>query len=315
MLEGIKQREQFKTKRSNSDSYRDMLLDLFNIDDLELIKLLRNLNFGGTMEYLKINKNYWDTRVESHVESEFYAMNEFLAGNSSLRFIELEHLPKDLSGKKILHLQCHFGQDSLSLARMGAEVTGLDLSSEAIKKAKELNDQLGLNATFVESDVYNAKNHIHEKFDMVFTSYGTIGWLPDLDKWADIVNHFLKLGGEFLIAEFHPAVWMFDDDFTHVKHSYFNIEPIKEVTEGTYTEKGKDLREEFIGWNHHLGEVFTALQGQGLQIKSFTEYDTAPWPCFRDLVEVDSENYRKGYQIKGMEGKLPMVYALQCTKP
>lgn len=259
------------------------------------------------MDYLKINKNYWNARVESHAESEFYAMEQFMAGGSSLKWIELEHLASDLTGKKILHLQCHFGQDSLSLARMGAEVTGVDLSDEAIQKAKSLNKELGLNAQFVNCDVYDAPNHIDEKFDMVFTTYGTIGWLPDLDKWAKVINHFLKPEGEFLIVEFHPVVWMFDDDFTKVDYSYFNLEAIRETTEGTYTDKGDNIREEFVGWNHHLGEVFGALQREKLRIKSFKEYDTSPWPCFNNQVKTE-----KGWQIKGMEGKIPMVYALQC---
>ncbi len=261
------------------------------------------------MDYLKINKNYWNARVESHAESEFYAMEQFMAGGSSLKWIELEHLPEDLTGMKILHLQCHFGQDSLSLARMGAEVTGVDLSNDAIEKARALNEELGLNAKFVNCDVYDSPKHIHEKFDMVFTTYGTIGWLPDLEKWAEVINHFLKPEGEFLIAEFHPTLWMFDDDFTKVTYSYFNVEPIKEIMEGTYTDKGRDIKEEFVGWNHGLGEVFSALQRQGLSIKSFQEYDTSPWPCFNNQVEV-----KNGWQIKGMEGKLPMVYALQCKK-
>ena len=261
------------------------------------------------MDYLKMNKNYWNSRVEAHAESEFYSMEQFMAGGSSLKWIELEHLPADLTGKKILHLQCHFGQDTLSLARMGAEVTGVDLSDEAIKKADSLAKELELKATFVNCDVYDSPNHIHEKFDMVFTTYGTIGWLPDLDKWAEVINHFLKPGGEFLIAEFHPAVWMFDDDFKEVKYSYFNVEPIQEITDGTYTDKGDSIKEEFTGWNHHLGEVFQALQGQQLSIKSFQEYDTSPWPCFNHLTKVEN-----GWQINGLEGKLPLVYALQCTK-
>jgi len=259
------------------------------------------------MDYLDTNKAYWNSRVNSHVASDFYNMSDFLKGKSSLKWIELGHLPKDLSGLKILHLQCHFGQDSLSLARKGAEVTGVDLSNEAIDKAKALNEELGLDAEFYCCDVYNSPRHINEKFDLVFTTYGTIGWLPDLDKWAEVIKHFLKPNGEFLIAEFHPVVWMFDDDFKKVKYSYFNLAPIKEVTEGTYTDKGNELREEFIGWNHHLGEVMDSLLRKGLTIKSFKEYDTSPWPCFNHQVKTEN-----GWQIKGMEGKIPMVYALHC---
>ncbi|MFK7756323.1 MAG: class I SAM-dependent methyltransferase [Flavobacteriales bacterium] len=262
------------------------------------------------MNYLDTNKHYWDARVEDHSKSDFYAMDKFMAGATSLNPIELGHLPDDLSGKRILHLQCHFGQDSLSLARMGAEVTGVDLSSEAIFKAQEVAEELNLNAKFVNCDVYSAVEHVSGQFDYVFTSYGTIGWLPDLDKWAEIISHFLAPGGQFLIVDFHPAVWMFDDDFTHIKYSYFNRQTINETTEGTYTDKGKDLKEAYTAWNHDLGEMFTALLKQGLTVKSFSEYDTSPYPCFNKVVQVEN-----GFQIDGMEGKLPMVYALQCEKP
>jgi len=265
--------------------------------------------YFSQMDYLQKNKDYWNGRVESHAESEFYGMEQFMAGGSSLKSIELSFLPEDLSGLKILHLQCHFGQDSLSLARMGAEVTGVDLSNDAISKARELNKELGLNAKFVNCDVYDSPNHIQEEFDIVFTSYGTIGWLPDLDKWAHVVNHFLKPGGQFLIVDFHPTLWMFDDDFTHAKYSYFNVGPIEEIQEGTYTDKGDQIKAEFIGWNHDTAELLTALLNQGLVINSFSEYDYSPWPCFENIIRTEN-----GWQIKGMEGKLPMVFALQCEK-
>ena len=132
-------------------------------------------------DYLEVNKKLWNEKTTIHVGSDFYEMEEFLAGKNTLKPIETPLLG-DVKGKSILHLQCHFGQDSLSLARMGAKVTGLDLSDASISKAQELNKKMGLDAKFVCSDVYSAKNHIKEKFDIVFTSYGTIGWLPDLEE-------------------------------------------------------------------------------------------------------------------------------------
>src|SRR5688572_730649 len=136
-------------------------------------------------DYLEKNRRLWNARTDVHVTSEFYELDKFLAGKSSLNEIEL-NLLGDLKGKSVLHLQCHFGQDSISLARLGAEVTGVDLSDKAIAKAKELAKQTGANAEFICTDIYELPQHLDKKFDVVFTSYGTIGWLPDLDKWAKI---------------------------------------------------------------------------------------------------------------------------------
>ena len=161
-------------------------------------------------EYFKANQELWNQRTRIHKDSDFYNLSSFKKGENALTSIELAELG-DVIGKTILHLQCHFGMDSLSWSRMGAEVTGVDLSDEAIKEANKLNDELGLNATFICSNVYDLKEHLDKKFDIVFTSYGTIGWLPDLDKWAAIISHFLKEGGIFYIADFHLVVLMFDD--------------------------------------------------------------------------------------------------------
>ncbi len=132
-------------------------------------------------DYIKINKQTWNNKTEVHVASDFYDNDNFLKGKSTLNSIEL-NLLGDLKDKKILHLQCHFGQDSLSLSRMGAKVTGVDLSNKAIEKAEELNQLLNLNAKFICCNIYDLPNYLNEKFDIVFTSYGTIGWLPDLSK-------------------------------------------------------------------------------------------------------------------------------------
>ena len=153
-----------------------------------------------------------------------------MKGKSSLKFIEVEELG-DVKGKSMLHLQCHFGQDSLSWARMGAKVTGVDFSDQAISTANLLRDELKLDAKFICSNVYDLQSKLDQKFDIVFTSYGTIGWLPDLSKWGKLISHYLKPGGTFHIVEFHTFVWMFDDDFTEFKYSYFNQGEIEEVVE------------------------------------------------------------------------------------
>nr|HMQ81182.1 class I SAM-dependent methyltransferase [Ignavibacteria bacterium] len=138
-------------------------------------------------KYIEVNRDLWNKKTPVHVTSEFYDVASFKKGKSSLNPAELEALG-DVSGKSLLHLQCHFGMDTLSWARLGAKVTGVDLADKAIDAARELNAELGLDAEFICSDVFDLKNVLDKKYDIVFTSYGTIGWLPDLDKWADIVS-------------------------------------------------------------------------------------------------------------------------------
>ncbi|HRZ31212.1 MAG TPA: class I SAM-dependent methyltransferase, partial [Flavobacterium sp.] len=216
-------------------------------------------------DYININKETWNKKTAVHIASDFYNNEAFLNGKSSLNRFEIDLLG-DVSQKKILHLQCHFGQDTLSLARLGAKVTGIDFSDQAIEKAKEYSKQLDLDATFICCDVYDTPNYLDEKFDIVFTSYGTIGWLPDMDKWAAVVSHFLKPEGKFVFVDFHPVVWMFDDDFKEVFYHYFKSEPIIEEETGTYADKKASLIQKTISWNHSISEVVNALIENGLTI-------------------------------------------------
>lgn len=260
-------------------------------------------------DYLDINKKSWNNKTDVHISSDFYDTEGFLNGKSTLNDIELSLLGS-VSGKKILHLQCHFGQDTLSLSRLGAKATGVDLSDRAIERARGFNTQLNLDAQFINCDIYDLPNHLNEKFDIVFTSYGTIGWLPDVDKWAKVVSHFLKPGGKFVFADFHPIVWMFDNDFKEVFYSYFNAEPIIENESGTYADRDAVLSAQTVTWNHPTGEVLNALINNGLEINSFNEYDYSPYNCFNG-----TEEFEKGkFRIKHLENKIPMVFALEATK-
>jgi 2-polyprenyl-3-methyl-5-hydroxy-6-metoxy-1,4-benzoquinol methylase len=259
--------------------------------------------------YFEANKELWNKRTAVHKDSSFYDLAGFKAGKNVLTPIELNELG-DVKGKKMLHLQCHFGMDSLNWARLGADVTGIDLSDEAINEAKKLNDELDLNAKFICCNVYDLKEHLGEKFDIVFTSYGVVGWLPDLDKWAEIISHYLKPGGIFYMAEFHPVVWMFDDEFTHIKYFYENRELIVTENYGTYTDRDADIKGKEYSWNHSISEVLNALIKQGLQIEHFNEFTYSPYPCFSNIVQGEDGNWR----IKGMEGKIPMVYSVKAIK-
>ncbi len=259
--------------------------------------------------YIDINKKLWNEKTDIHVKSDFYEMDDFLAGKSTLKSIELNILG-DIRGKSILHLQCHFGQDSLSLARMGAKVTGVDLSNKSIEKAKTLNKQLELDAEFVCCDVYSSPKYIDEKFDYVFTSYGTIGWLPDINKWAEVVTHFLKPKGKFVFVELHPAIWMYDYNFKNIEHSYFNSGPIVETTPGTYADRDSNIELKEIGWNHALSEVIGSLLKCGLTLNSFQEFNYSPHNCFAGTKEIEPGKFI----IDHIGAKLPMTYALEMSK-
>lgn len=259
--------------------------------------------------YLEANRDSWNKRAQVHVESDFYDVKGFLEGNTSLKSIELDLLG-DLSGKGVLHLQCHFGQDTISMARMGAKATGMDLSDEAIAQARKLAAQAGADAEFICCDVYDLPNHLDKQFDVVFTTYGTIGWLPDLDRWAKVISTFLKPGGKLVFAEFHPVVWMFDDHFVKVAYNYFKDGPIVENTSGTYADKDADIQTHTVSWNHSLGEVLGSLIANNISIEDFSEYDYSPYDCFSETVEAEPGKFR----IKHLGNYIPMVYSVLGTK-
>lgn len=259
--------------------------------------------------YAEINKSSWNKRTEVHFDSDFYDNKTFIAGRNSLNAIELEYL-KNIKGKSVLHLQCHFGQDTISLNRMGASrAVGVDLSDKAIEKARELAISCNSSAEFICCNLYELPRHLNEQFDYVFTSYGTIGWLPDIEQWANLVSKYLKPGGKFVFAEFHPVVWMFDNDFSKIAYKYSKAEAIIDE-EGTYTDGDEELTTRNISWNHGLAEVIGALLKSGLKLKDFKEYDYSPYDCFANVVEFEKGKYR----IKGYDDKLPMVYSLLMEK-
>jgi SAM-dependent methyltransferase len=261
------------------------------------------------LNYIEINRQSWNGRVDAHLKSAFYDVAGFLNGQTSLNGIEL-NLLGDIRGKTVLHLQCHFGQDTISLARLGAEVTGVDLSDKAIESAAALAEKAEIAARFICCDIYDLPNHLTEQFDIVFTSYGTIGWLPDLDKWAKIVSRFLKPNGTFLFVEFHPVVWMFDDDFEKIGYNYFNTGAIIETETGSYADRNADLSNEYVMWNHGMGEVVNSLIKNDLNIQSLDEFDYSPYNCFKETIEISPKKYR----IKHLDNKIPMVYAIKAKK-
>lgn len=261
-------------------------------------------------KYFEANKDIWNKRVEINYNSDFYSNDNFLKTKNSLKSIELDLLG-NLEGKDVLHLQCHFGQDTLSLANLGANLTGVDFSEEAIEKANHLAKITNLNSSFICCNIYDLPKNLNKTFDLIFTSYGTIGWLPDINKWGEIISHFLKPGGKFLIVEFHPFIWMFDEEIEFLKYSYFHTEePIAETSNGTYSDRNADIKMVEYGWNHTLSDVAGALIKNNLEINTIMEYNYSPYDCFPNMTEIEKGKF----VFKQFGKKLPLVYSICATK-
>jgi len=261
-------------------------------------------------DYFSTNKALWDAKTKIHVKSDFYDMDSFMAGNSSLRKIELAELPP-VTGKTILHTQCHFGQDTISLQRMGGQCTGVDLSSVAIAEAKSINTRLGLETKFIESNIYDLDKVLNEKFDMVFTSFGVLGWLPDLDRWAYQIASRLKTGGTFFMVEFHPTMYMFDWETKSLDYRYFNNGiPYEEIESGTYADKESDIELKEYFWQHSFEDIIGSLLKHNIQLSKFKEYDYSPYQIFGKEVKRADQEYI--FEINGIN--IPLVYCMQGTK-
>lgn len=259
--------------------------------------------------YFKVNKATWNEKVKVHSKSGMYNLKAFKDGKSSLMAYELEALG-DVKGKTLLHLQCHFGQDTLSWSRLGAKCVGIDLSDEGIILAQELNDELDLDAHFVCCNVLDTSNHIKDTFDIVFTSYGVIGWLPDLKPWGVMIAERLNNGGTFFITEFHPIVWMYDytEGKPEIKYGYMQDEVIYEEYKGTYAHKDSKMTSKEYGWNHGFGEIISALTEAGLHIEYLKEHDESPYDIFPDLIKTPSGMYVTKDKL------FPLIFTLKATK-
>jgi 2-polyprenyl-3-methyl-5-hydroxy-6-metoxy-1,4-benzoquinol methylase len=255
------------------------------------------------------NKDGWNKRTAVHKDSDFYNVEAFKAGKSSLNKIELQELG-DVNGKSMLHLQCHFGIDTLSWAREGAVMTGVDLSDHAVDFARQLSKEINIDAAFVCCNVYDLKQHLDKQYDIVFTSYGVIGWLPDLDEWASIISYFLKPGGIFYIVEFHPVVWMMDENFEKIKYYYHNTETLTQEMTGTYADPSADIHYTEYSWNHSLGEVVNSLIKKGLNIQYLNEFSFSCYNCFNNLQQGEDGYWR----VRGLEDKIPLMFSLKAVK-
>ncbi len=257
--------------------------------------------------FIEANQALWDVKTGIHVESKFYDMPAFKAGNLTLMPTERAALG-EVTGKKLLHLQCHFGQDTLSWARLGADVTGVDFSGKALETARGLAAELGIKARFIQSNVLELDQKLDEQFDIVFTSYGTIGWLPDIDQWARVIRKMLKPGGVFQMVEFHPFFSQINDK-EQILYSYFLAgEPDEETIEYTYTDGPAHPPMKEYWWNHTLSELVMALQKAGLVIENFEEFPYSHYKLADSMLEVGE----KKFVYKGLGGRIPYMYAIQA---
>ena len=252
----------------------------------------------GSGEWLDANRARWDELVPLHVASEFYDLAPLEAGRGELFSVEEAELaavyPEGLEGKRILHLQCHFGADTLALAQRGAEVVGIDFSKPAVLQARELAARLGLadRARFVHANVYDARHILPQpgSFDIVYTTWGTIGWLPDVAEWARIVEWYLKPGGSLYFADGHPAAFVFDDgDGTVPVFRYaYDAEGQPDVLDedGDYADSDVVLtNKRTFEWAHPVSETVTALLDAGLTLDFLHEHYELPWRMFAELAE------------------------------
>ncbi len=264
-------------------------------------------------QWRNTNRDNWDERVPIHVSGEFYDVEGFKAGAERLRPFELEEVG-DVSGKDLVHLQCHFGIDTLDWARRGARVTGLDFSGPAVATASELAGEMGIDAGFVESDVYDAVNALGGRdFDIAYTGLGALIWLPDLRCWAGVIAELLRPGGFLYLAEFHPFTDVFGDDDLTVEHGYFHREePTVWEDSGTYADlEAETVRNRSFEWSHTLSDVVNAVIGAGLPVELLNEHDYTLFPRWPILEKSGFDTYR----LPEGTPNLPLMYSLRARRP
>jgi SAM-dependent methyltransferase len=270
---------------------------------------------GGREEddWRALNRASWDERVPVHVASDFYDVEGFKAGTSHLRAVEIDEVG-DVTGRSLVHLQCHFGLDTLSWAREGARVTGLDFSAPAVAAARALAAELGIDADFVEADVYDAVSALEgRQFDVVYTGRGALNWLPDIDAWAAVVAGLVAPGGIVYLDEFHPLSEVFGDDDLTVTYDYRTPpEGLRFENVGTYTD-GEHTPEHGtqVEWVHPVGDVVSALIGAGLQLELLHEWEVTYWRRWPFLERHDDGLYR----LPAGHPLIPLTYSLRARKP
>jgi 2-polyprenyl-3-methyl-5-hydroxy-6-metoxy-1,4-benzoquinol methylase len=262
-------------------------------------------------EYSRSNRNLWNEWAHVNAASDLYRLDEFKTGVVTLNDLERSEVG-DVAGKSMLHLQCHFGMDTLSWARLGAKVTGVDFSEEAIDMARQLADEMNLPARFLCSDIYALDEVLQEQFDIVYTSYGVLNWLSDIPRWAKIAADHVKPFGIFYIAEFHPFAMVMDDeaDSYCLRYPYFEKNVLSFKVQGSYADRHAKLNTMVeYGWNHTLGEIVTSLIEAGLTIEFLHEF---PFSVYEQLPFLIADKGR--WAPPEDPAMLPLMFSLRASK-
>lgn len=270
-------------------------------------------------DYVSLNKTNWDERAPLHAASPDYCVQRFIDDPQYLSDVVRFDLPLlgDIRGLRGVHLQCHIGTDTLSLARLGAQMSGLDFSPASLAEARTLAQRCDAAIDYHESDVFKAAEVLPAaSFDLVYTGIGALCWLPSIEQWARTVSALLKPGGRLFIREGHPMLWAINEDHSdslRVELSYFErSEPLVWDDSSTYVETDKELEATVTHeWNHGLGEIISALLGQGLEITGLVEHQSIPWEALPGQMEVDEHGE---YRLKHAPWRLPLSYTLQAVK-
>ncbi|HWL34917.1 MAG TPA: class I SAM-dependent methyltransferase [Frankiaceae bacterium] len=271
-------------------------------------------------DYRTVNRANWDERVPAHVASRSYGLDRFRTDPAYLSDVVTYDLPRlgDVRGLRGVHLQCHIGTDTVSLARLGARMSGLDFSAPAVAAATALAGELGLDVDFHQADVYDAVDVLGAAaYDLVFTGIGALCWLPDVARWARVVAGLLKPGGRLFLREGHPVLWALDEERTDrllvLDYPYFEqAEPLVWDEPGTYVDTDVEFAHTVTHvWNHGLGEIVTALLDAGMELTQLVEHDSVPWealPGRMERVEVNE------WRLADRPQRLPHTYTLQAVK-
>jgi SAM-dependent methyltransferase len=271
-------------------------------------------------DYRDVNRANWDDRASAHAASKDYHVQQFETDPQYLSPVVAFDRPLlgDVAGLRGVHLQCHIGTDTVSLARLGATMTGLDFSPKSLEQARALADRSGTAVEFVESDVYGAAGVLGgERFDLVYTGVGALCWLPDISRWAGTVAALLRPGGRLFIREGHPMLNTLQyeryDDLLVVDEPYFEQpEPQIYTDGGTYVDTDVEFTHNTTHeWNHGIGETVTALLDHGMTITGLTEHRTVPWEALPGRMR---EVAPGEWQLIDRPERLPHTFTLQAVK-
>ena len=273
-------------------------------------------------DYREVNRAYWDERAPAHAASPDFAFEAYASDPARVSDIVRFDLPLlgDVSGLDGVHLQCHIGSDTVSLARLGARMTGVDFSPASLVEARRLADLAGVDVPFVHGEVYEAVDLLGPgRFDLVYTGIGALCWMPDIARWAGVVAGLLRPGGRLFVREAHPIVWALADErrdgLVVVDRPYFEIdEPtVIDADDGTYVRTDATFATTLtVEWNHGLGQIVTALLDNGLHLTGLVEHDSLPW----DALPGQMRSIGGGeYQLADRPWRLPHSYTLQARRP